>query len=292
MEHELGEDFMEFKKDLEKRIINQAHVVFEDTQYVESLKQETRKFCQENNDFLEHIYKSAKKYDELLDRLNLVKEYDESRNAELSTGIIALNGTSGVGQSFVMKYIQKELEKNQIPFERIYLLGTREQRDNEGHKDPYIFVDKTRNGYECIHTGKEYSDSDIYFEYESRPGANNAIVKDDILKADSRLLYLETVIPTLIKMKNEPLSGFSPLDDKLKVAYLAADSGTEWVKRLVAREPHKLSDKKFLDKLVGRVDSSLADMEIAAKEQIPTAVHVLDHGEETAKKVLTAWNMN
>ncbi|MFT4343827.1 MAG: hypothetical protein ACMXYE_03700 [Candidatus Woesearchaeota archaeon] len=104
-------------------------------------------------------------------------------------------------------------------------------------------------------------------------------------------MYLETVIPTLLNMQKEEQHGIPALGDSLRIVYLAADSGKEWLYRLVAREPDKLPNEHFRKTLTGRVESSLQDMEIAARERIPTAVHVLDYGPITAKRVLAGWDI-
>lgn len=286
-----GDEFLEFKKNLENRIIKQTELLFEQEKAKTILKKVKNFLDKDTTGFVNYLHESSQLYDSLLSKLNIIEDYSESENKHLRKGIIALNGTSGVGQSFVMKFIKKELENRNIVFDRIYLLATREPRSNESHKDPYIFTEKTNKGYSCIHTQNEFLNDDIYYEYESRPGAFNAILKEDIRKANNNLLYLETVIPTLFKMKSENINGIYPLKEDLKIVYLAADSGKEWIYRLVAREPDKIEDENFRNKITGRINSSLEDMKIAEKEKIPTAVHILDYGHITAKKVLKGWNI-
>ncbi len=286
----MGGDFLEFKKNLERRIKKQSDLLFKED--ASEVYFNAKNFLDnEGSHFVKYLFDSARKYDELLNSLNLVSEYGVDLKQGVDRGIIALNGTSGVGQSFVMRFIVEELKNKGVSFDRFCLLATRNPRSNEGDGDPYIFVNKKGDSYKCIFSEKTFSDEDIYLEYESRPGAYNAILKSDLKKSGDKLMYLETVVPTLFKMKNESIAGFNPLGDNLKIAYLAADSGKEWLYRLVAREPDKISDKGFRDKLVGRVDSSLKDMYVASKEQIPSVVHVLDKGDITAKKVLAAWNI-
>lgn len=243
-------------------------------------------------DFLKKLHNYSSMYNKLLSNMNVIDtigEYNKS-NSELE-GVIALNGASGVGQSYVMKYIRDELDSNNIDFERIYLLGMRDKREGEGYKDPYIFVNKEDDKFICRDKGKVYTRDDIYFEYESRPNASNVILKKDIKKADNQLMYLETVIPTLLKMKYESLSGLSPLEDKLNVVYLTAESGEEWLTRLAAREPDQISDESYKNKLIGRIKSSLDDMKIVSDEKIPSVVNEYMKGKETAKKALTAWGI-
>ena len=285
-----GGDFLEFKKNLEERIKTQAELLFKEKG--EEVYVSAKNFLDSDGEsFVKYLFDSAQKYDELLTSLNRVDNFGDELKQGFNHGIIALNGTSGVGQSFVMKFIKEELKNKGVSFDRIYLLATRTPRSNEGDRDPYIFVNKKDNSYECIFSGKTFSKGDVYLEYESRPGAFNAILMSDLEKSKNNLMYLETVIPTLLKMKNESFNGFDALGDDLRIAYLAADSGKEWLYRLVAREPDKISDENFRNKLIGRVDSSLKDMYVASKEQIPSVVHVLDNGHITAKKVLTAWNI-
>lgn len=285
-----GGDFLEFKKKLEERIRNQSDLLFKEK--AEEVYSDARTFLESDGDtFVKYLFDSANKYDELLDSLNLINDFGTELKQGFDKGIIALNGTSGVGQSYVMKFIEQELKNKGVSFDRIYLLATRAPRSNEGHKDPYIFVNKQDNLYKCIFSGESFSKDDVYLEYESRPGAHNVILKADLEKSKDNLMYLETVIPTLLKMQNESINGFDALGNNLKIAYLAADSGKEWLYRLVAREPDKISDESFRNKLIGRVDSSLKDMYVASENQIPSVVHVLDHGPDTAKKVLTAWNI-
>ncbi len=274
-------EYEKFKSNLKKRALENAKD-----------RKKINKIFSEEVDFLKNLYEHSSKYNKLLTNMNIVSKIGNynDKNSELE-GIIALNGASGVGQSYVMKFIRDELDSNNIDFERIYLLGMRDKREGEGHKDPYIFVDKIKNSFKCRDTNKVYHPKDIYYEYESRPNASNVILKKDIKKADNKLMYLETVIPTLLKMKYESLSGFSPLEDKLNVVYLTAESGEEWLTRLAAREPDKLNNNDYKNKLIGRIKSSLNDMEIVSEKNIPSVVNEYKKGRETAKKALTAWGI-
>ena len=230
-------------------------------------------------------------YDALLDQLPTVADLDV-RGAKRTMGILALNGASGAGQSYVMARVERFLREREIELPRIYLLGTRDPRPGEGHKNPYIFVRETEDGYQDLyHPERVYAPEDIYYAYESRPGARNAILLEDAKAAREQVMYLETVIPTLLHIKTTSIAGLPAWGDDLQIVYLAVPSGVEWVYRLVNREPERLQEDVFRQKILGRTTSSLSDMEVAAEHEIPCVLNHYNRAEEAAQEILTAWGL-
>lgn len=230
-------------------------------------------------------------YDGLLDQLPTVADLDV-RGTKRAMGILALNGASGAGQSYVMARVERFLREREIELPRIYLLATRDPRPGEGYKDPYIFIKETEGGYQDIyHPERVYAPEDIYYAYESRPGARNAILLEDAKAAREQVMYLETVIPTLLYIKTTPIAGLPAWGDDLQIVYLAVPSGTEWIYRLINREPERLKEDAFRQKILGRTTSSLSDMEVAAEHEIPGVLNHYNRAEEAAKEILTAWGL-
>jgi guanylate kinase len=229
------------------------------------------------------------KYDrllsELVDNANVVNDI-----ADKSNGILALNGASGAGQSYVLERVETILQERSIALPRIYLLATRPPRHGEGHKKPYIFVRRTDAGFQDIHNHEAlYRQDDIYYYYQSRPGAANAILFDDVRAAMTKKMYLETVIPTLLHMRTTQFGEIPPWGGNLKIAYLAAPSGQEWLYRLLNREPSKLESDEYQATIMGRVNSSIADMEQAAEHKVPTVLNWHGKGEIAAQEILSIW---
>ena len=191
-----------------------------------------------------------------------------------------------------MREVGRLLKARGRKLPRIYLLATREPRPGEGHKEPYIFVRRTDGGFQDVHNpGVTYAESDIYFAYQARPGADNAILLSDVHAALTRVMYLETVVPTLLHMRSMGLAGIPAWGDDLRIVYLAAPSGEEWLGRLVNREPDKLGDARFRETLLGRTASSLADMELAAKEGVPCVLNHHGKADQAAREILAAWGI-
>ena len=238
----------------------------------------------------EIILSQAKEYDLLLAKLPKAVDFEGQRN--FSAGILALNGASGAGQSYVMKRVENILKENSLTLPRIYLLGTRDARPSEGHKDPYIFVKENEAGFQDIHNPDIfYAHADIYYRYQSRPGADNAILLADMQLAQEKVMYLETVIPTLLYLKENEIAGIPAWGDNLKIIYLSAPSGNEWVYRLLNREPTKLVEDKFRTTILGRLSSSLSDMEIAAENKIPCVLNHYGLAEQAAQEILDYWGV-
>ncbi|MBT7783434.1 MAG: hypothetical protein HN741_11005, partial [Anaerolineae bacterium] len=173
----------------------------------------------------ETILSQAEQYDELLAKLPKAIDGAGSKK-KINAGILALNGASGAGQSYVMKRVESLLKEQSLILPRIYLLATRSPRPDEGHKNPYIFVEETPKGFQDIHNPDLfYPHADIYYRYQSRPGADNAILLSDMQAAREKIMYLETVIPTLLYLKENRVSGIPAWGDNLKIIYLAAPSG-------------------------------------------------------------------
>ena len=230
-------------------------------------------------------------YDTLLDQLPTVADLDVPAT-QRTMGILALNGASGAGQSYVMARVERFLREREIELPRIYLLATREPRPGEGYKDPYIFVEETEDGYqEIYHPERVYTPEDIYYAYESRPGARNAILLEDAKAAREHVMYLETVIPTLLHIKTTPIADLPAWGDDLQIVYLAVPSGAEWVYRLINREPERLQEATFREKILGRTTSSLSDMGVAADHEIPCVLNRYNRAEEAAEEILTAWGL-
>lgn len=250
------------------------------TQLLEAFPQEDR----------EKVFTQAKKYDELLEKLPKAADINRTKK-KIRAGILALNGASGAGQSYVMARVERLLTKQSLSLPRIYLLGTRSPRPSEGHKDPYIFVEETPEGYKDTHNNTLYAHNDIYYRYQSRPGADNAILLADMKSAQENVMYLETVIPTLLHLRDTEISGIPALGNNLKIIYLAAPTGNEWVFRLLNREPSRLIEEKFQQTILGRLSSSLDDMQLAAEKQITCVLNHYGRAEEAAQEILTAWGL-
>jgi len=239
----------------------------------------------------EELLAQAERYDALLKRLPAATPGEKVGDGQ-RWGILALNGASGAGQSYVMARVERLLRRRSIELPRIYLLGTRPPRPGEGHKNPYIFVRQTPEGWQDIHHPERiYTPDDIYYFYESRPGAGNAILRSDMEAARRQLMYLETVIPTLLHIKETAIAGFPPWGDALRIVYLAVPGGREWLARLLNREPERLGDVAFRKQIMGRVASSLADMELAVVHEIPCVLNRHGQGERAAHEVLAAWGL-
>lgn len=239
----------------------------------------------------EFLLEQAHTYDQLLKTL-LHHSAPDAALDDGEGGILALNGASGVGQSYVLQRVEQILQGNSIELPRIYLLGTRPPREGEGHKSPYIFVEKIPEGYRDVHhPDVVYSQEDIYYAYQSRPGAENAILMKDVKAALDQKMYLETVIPTLLHMKMTPIKGIPAWGEKLIIVYLAAPSGAEWLIRLLNREPSKLAHEKQQRTLIGRVRSSMADMETAAEHGVHTVINHHEKGQQAAREILSTWGL-
>ncbi|MGC9358537.1 MAG: hypothetical protein ACP5GX_11750 [Anaerolineae bacterium] len=233
----------------------------------------------------------AEEYNRLLHAFPKVEDIDAERPRR-AMGILALNGASGAGQSYVMERVERFLRERSLELPRIYLLATREPRPGEGHKNPYVFVREVKEGYQDIHHPEViYSPTDIYYEYESRPGASNAILLEDIRSALEQVMYLETVIPALLHIKTTAISDIPAWEDDLQIVYLAAPDGYEWVYRLVNREPERLEEEAFRARILGRTTSSLSDMEIAVENEIPCVLNHYNQAEQAAKEILFAWGL-
>jgi len=238
-----------------------------------------------------NILSQAEQYDELLEKLPKAAELD-GVDEKINAGILALNGASGAGQSYVIKRVENLLREKSLTLPRIYLLGTRSPRPDEGHKNPYIFANETTEGFQDIHnTDIFYPHKEIYYRYQSRPGADNAILLADMQAARQKIMYLETVIPTLLHLRDNEIAGIPPWRDELKIIYLAAPSGHEWVFRLLNREPSKLGEEKYRDTLLGRFSSSLSDMQLAAEHKITCVLNHYGLAEQAAQEILMAWGL-
>lgn len=230
-------------------------------------------------------------YDELLDELPAASDLAADR-PKREWGILALNGASGAGQSYVMARVETLLRQRSLTLPRIYLLATRAPRPGEGHKNPYIFVREVEGGFQDIHNPSViYTDSDIYYFYQSRPGAGNGILLSDARAALEHVMYLETVIPTLLHIQETDIAGIPAWGENLRIVYLAAPSGSEWVFRLLNREPSKLEEKAYRTKIVGRVTSSVSDMQLAAENQVPCVLNHHNQAERAAREILAAWGL-
>lgn len=233
----------------------------------------------------------AEEYDLLLDRLPKAAQIVNDQ-PKRTKGILALNGASGAGQSFVMAEVEKLLAARSIILPRIYLLGTRPPRPDEGDRDPYIFVEEVGDKFQDIYNpDKVYDRSDIYYFYQSRPGASNAILLADVQAAMQEVMYLETVIPTLLDMKNTEIAGIPPWGDDLNILYLAAPSGSEWVYRLINRQPERLKEEKFQAQILGRTTSSLSDMQVAVENHIPVVLNHYNQADQAAQDILLGWGL-
>ncbi len=236
------------------------------------------------------ILEQAARYDRLLARLPMAGAGE--RREKLLAGILALNGASGAGQSYVMKRVARLLEARSITLPRIYLLATRKPRPDEGYKNPYIFVEAVEGGWRDIyHPETVYRQEDIYYRYQSRPGAENAILLSDARLARERIMYLETVIPTLLHIREHTIKGIPAWKDNLRIVYLAAPDGYEWVYRLLNRETGKLVEEGYRRTLLGRLASSLDDMELAAEHRIPCVLNHYGKAEQAAEEILSVWGL-
>ncbi len=207
-------------------------------------------------------------------------------------GILALNGASGAGQSFVIAYVRRLLAARGITLPRIYLLATREPRPGEGDRNPYIFVEEVEDGFrDRFHPERLYRREEIYYAYVSRPGAANAILLEDVRRALREKMYLETVIPTLLHIRKTAIRGIPAWGEHLTIIYLAVPSGREWLYRLLQREPERLQEPAFRAGLLGRVRSSLEDMALAVREAIPAVFNRWGEGEKAAHDLLRAWGL-
>ncbi len=249
------------------------------------------------NEYLAHftakerqiLRESAAQYDNYLQQL---PPATPTKGEAQPWGILALNGASGAGQSFVMAYVRRLLEQRGIELPRIYLLATREPRPGEGDRNPYIFVEEVEGGFrDRFNPARFYRWEEIYYYYTSRPGAANAILMDDALRARRERMYLETVIPTLLHIQRESIRGLPPWGDHLTILYLVVPTGAEWIYRLLQREPERLQEEAFRQKLIGRVRSSLEDMALAVREGIPAIFNHWGEGEKAAEELLAAWGL-
>ena len=240
----------------------------------------------------ETLYMQVKKYDALLRDLQDSASPTHDR-AEKTCGIHALNGASGAGQSYVLERVEKLLKIRSIELPRIYLLATRLPRPGEGHKEPYIFVKNTDAGFQDIHHPEVmYSQDEIYYYYQSRPGAANAILMADVRAAMKKPMYLETVIPTLLHIKTTRIGEVPAWGEKLKIVYLATPSGQEWLSRLLNREPSKLEGEEWRAAIIGRVNSSIGDMEQAVEYKVHTVLNWHEKGEQAAREILSIWGLS
>ena len=96
------------------------------------------------------ILSQAEQYDGLLAKLPKAAELGGAEE-KIEAGILALNGASGAGQSYVIKRVEKLLSEKSLTLPRIYLLGTRSPRPDEGHKNPYIFAQEVTDGFQDIY---------------------------------------------------------------------------------------------------------------------------------------------
>lgn len=238
---------------------------------------------------IEILHAQIGEYDDLLAELLGNQQSFKSVPIQAS-GILALNGASGAGQSYVLERVETQLKERSIVLPRIYLLGTRSPREGEGHKNPYIFVEKMNGGYKDIHRSEAiYSEDDIYYSYQSRPGAVNAILYSDIRMALEIPMYLETVIPTLLHIKTNQIGDVPAWGDRLRIVYLAVPSGHEWVYRLLNRAPERLENRDYRMSILGRVTSSLQDMKLAAAHGIPMVLNRHEQGKQAASEILSSW---
>ena len=239
----------------------------------------------------ETLLAQVEEYDRLLSRLPEAAKLAPTE-IKRPLGILALNGASGAGQSYVMGKVKNLLAERSITLPRIYLLATRAPRPSEGYENPYIFVKEIPDGFQDIyHPEVIYRRSDIYYYYQSRPGAANAILLADMQAALKSKMYLETVIPTLLHIQKTKIGDIPAWGDNLQILYLAAPSGFEWLFRLLNREPTKLQDATFQTKILGRTTSSLADMQITVEGQIPCVLNRHNQADQAAQEIITAWGL-
>jgi guanylate kinase len=239
----------------------------------------------------ESLHHDMERYDTLLHSLQKNPKR-ASDDPGLRGGILALNGASGSGQSYVLERVEKLLAEKAVVLPRIYLLATRAPRPGEGYQAPYIFVRETSDGFQDIfHPEVVFQSTDIYYFYQSRPGASNAILLEDVRAAMEQKMYLETVIPTLLRIKTERIKGIPAWGENLRIAYLATPGGHEWAYRLLNREPEKLESAAYRASILGRVASSLSDMQQAAQFRVPTVLNWHGQGEQAAREILEIWGI-
>ncbi len=153
-------------------------------------------------------------------------------------------------------------------------------------------MENNEDGYRNIHDPSvTFCEAEIYYSYESRPGAANAVRLSDMQRASKELMYLETVIPTLMHMKTTEIRGVPAWGDGLQIIYLAAPSGAEWLYRLLNRQPDRLAEAGFRAGLSGRTGSSLADMEVAARCAIPCVLNRHGQADLAAREIVAAWGI-
>ena len=240
----------------------------------------------------EALLSDKERYDALL-QLFPENNAESGARQQRENGILALNGASGAGQSYVLVQVERILAERGMELPRIFLLGTRTPRPGEGHKNPYIFVERVDGGFRDVHNPDvSYGDADIYYCYESRPGAENALLLSDARAALERVMYLETVIPTLLFVRSTSLAGIPAWGDLLKIVYLAAPSGEEWPARLLKREPDRLTNQQFRRGIVGRTQSSIADMELAAENGVPCVLNRFGEADKAAAEILAVWGLS
>ena len=239
----------------------------------------------------ETLRSQANRYDTFLRQLPEAAAFYDDLPVS-TTGILALNGASGAGQSFVMDEVKLLLKEMNLTLPRIYLLATRPPRPNEGDRDPYIFVEEFNDGYRDIYNHSvTYGPDDIYYFYQSRPGASNAILRADMEAAREKKMYLETVIPTLLHIKTTAIDGLPAWGDLMRIVYLAAPDGIEWIFRLLQRQPEKLSDPSYRRQVLGRTGSSLDDMKLAAENAIPVVLNRWGKADQAAREIMSAWGI-
>jgi hypothetical protein len=239
----------------------------------------------------ETFKRQATQYDTFLRQLPEAATFYDDLSLS-GTGILALNGASGAGQSFVMDEVERLLKEKNLTLPRIYLLATRPPRPNEGDRNPYIFVEENGAGYRDIYTpSATYSPANIYYFYQSRPGASNAILLADMEAAREKKMYLETVVPTLLHIKTTAIDGLPAWGDLMRIVYLAAPDGIEWIFRLLQRQPEKLSDPSYRRQVLGRTGSSLDDMKLAAENTIPVVLNRWGKADQAAREIIAAWGI-
>jgi hypothetical protein len=58
---------------------------------------------------------------------------------------------------------------------------------------------------------------------------------------------------------------------------------------LLNREPSRLESEEYRATIMGRVESSIADMELAAEHKVPTVLNWHGKGEQAAQDILSIW---
>lgn len=97
------------------------------------------------------------------------------------------------------------------------------------------------------------------------------------------------MIPTLLHIKTTQIGEVPPWGEELKIVYLATPSGQEWLYRLLNRESPKLESEEYQATIMGRVDSSIGNMEQAAEHRVPTVLNWRGKGEQAAQEILSMW---